>query len=459
MNIVILGAGDIGSYLASILSKEEHNVTIIDKDAPTLAKLASESDVATIYGDVSRWKILDDLMETQPDLFIAMTGNDETNLTACSIAKNLGYPYTISRIKEMGFLSRSRLDFSRLFYVDHFIAAEILSAHDILKSIINPEDLAIENFAHGAIQMRTIIVPTSWKKHDIPLSELELPEELIISLIRRNISEEQALDEEQHYKEKIIFPHGDDFIIPGDEVTVIGETKMMYHLHEIFKTPHKTVQSVVIVGGTEVALHIGKILERLNIKVKIIEKEQDRCHELAELLPESTIINHDGADINFLINEQVQDVGVFIASTNEDRSNVFLSLLAKEIGCKKIFALISDISLAPVLREQNILFTVSERVNISNRILSIIMEKTVISIASLCDNQAKVIEVKVSPHSPLVGIQLSDLSSRLPKDLLIAAIENKGRVMIGKGNRIISPYDTIIVITSPENLHRLHEFF
>ena len=136
--------------------------------------------------------------------------------------KNLGYPHTISRIKEMGFLSRSRLDFSRLFHVDYFIAGEILAAHDILKSIINPEDLAIENFAHGTIQMRTLLVPTNWKKQNIPISQLELPEELIISLIRRKTT---SATKELTSEEKIIIPHGNDYILPGDEITVIGETK------------------------------------------------------------------------------------------------------------------------------------------------------------------------------------------------------------------------------------------
>ena len=228
---------------------------------------------------------------------------------------------------------------------------------------------------------------------------------------------------------------------------------------KFLKRPHKTVESVVIVGGTQVTIHLARILERLDISVKIIEKDEALCHKLADLLPNSTIIHHDATDLHFLMTEQIQDVGVFIACSNDDQFNVFLSLLAKETGCKKIVALIADVTLAPLLRDQDISFTVSERVNITNRVLSILMEKTVISIASLCDNQAKVLEVKVSAHSTLVGIPLADLKDQLPKDLLIAAIENKGRVMIGKGNRIISPHDTIIVVTNPENLHRLHEFF
>lgn len=446
MNIVILGAGRKGSYLAHILSQEKHSVIVIDKDPKKLEKISEEADVATVRGYGARWKMLDDLIEHNPSLFIAMTGDDETNLVACSIAKNLGYPQTVARVKDIGFLSKSRLDFGRLFFVDHFLGAEVLTAHDILKSIMNPEDLAIENFANGMIQMRTIQIPDSWKKYNIPLNALELPRELIISLIRRKTSE-------------IIFPRGEDHILPGDEVTVIGETRVMHNLHDIFKCGIKKVKSVVIIGGSDVALKLANILERLSIKTKIIEKNEKRCSLLADLLPKTTIINASGTDLEFLESEQVKYSDLFIACREDDRDNILISLLGKQVGCKKILALISDISLSPLLRELNIGCTLSEKVNIANKILSIIHAEKLISIASLCDNQAKVLEIRVSPDSELVGIPLADLRSELPEKLLIAAIENKGRIMIGRGNRIISPHDTIILITSPEHIHELQDLF
>ncbi|KPK33286.1 MAG: Trk system potassium uptake protein TrkA-like protein 1 [Chlamydiae bacterium SM23_39] len=445
MNIVILGAGEKGSYLANILSIEKHNITIIDKDPKKLEKISEESDVATITGYAARWKILDDLIEHKPSLFIAITGDDETNLVACAIAKNLGYPKTVARVKEIGFLSRSRLDFGRLFFVDHFIGAEVLTAYDILKHVMNPEDIYIENFAHGMIQMRTITIPENWKKKDVPLNKLALPKELIISLIRR--------------KDEIIFPHGEDHIEPKDEVTVIGETGEMKHLHDLFNCPQKKIKSVTIVGGNSIAQRLAHILERSNIKTKIIEKDEKRCKELADLLPNSIIINKDGANIDFLTEEEVYKSDIFISCTNDDKANILISLLGKQVGCKKLLALISDVSLNPLLRELDIQFTMSEKVAIANKILSIIHAEKIISIASLCENKAKVLEIKVSAESEIAGIPLSDLKARLPKNLLVAAIENRGRVMIGKGNRIISPGDTIIIISSPEHINELQDIF
>ncbi|NGX63022.1 MAG: Trk system potassium uptake protein TrkA [Candidatus Anoxychlamydiales bacterium] len=456
MNIVILGAGEIGSYLASVLAKEQHSVTLIDKDPIILEKVSEKTDVATLLGYGSRWKILDTLIESEPDIFIAMTGDDETNLVSCAIAKNLGYPKTVARVKEIGFLARSRLDFGRLFYVDHFIGAEMLAANDILKSIINPEDLAIENFAHGAIQMRTIVVPKEWEKVDQQLSKLSLPEEMIIGLIRRKKVDPKNSEKN---KEQVIFPHGTDHIQAGDEITVLGETKFMQDIHSFFKIEQKKAKSVLIVGGSPVGVRLAHILEMRNIHVKVIEKDENRCKEIADLLPKSTVINEDGKNLDFLESEQISDVDAFVVCTNRDEENFLIANVGKYIGCKKVICLISNISFVSILKVENIKYSVSEKVNISNRILSILHEETIISIASLCDNKAKVIEIKVSEKCKLVGIPLSELSSKLPKNLIISAIENRGRVMIGKGNRIISPGDTLILNISPEILDQLQDLF
>ncbi len=454
MNIVILGAGRIGQYLAKILSKEEHNVIVIDKDNLSLQNIERSTDVATFHGYGATVKTLEELLESEPTHFIALTGSDETNLVAASIAKNLGYPITIARVKEIEFLTRSRLNFSKMFFVDHFISIEVLTAYNILKSIMNPQDLALESFAHGSIQMRTVVIPNSWNQSHIPIKNLSLPQEMIISVIRR-----KEIDNDDNEKENIIFPHGEDHIQVNDEVTIIGENSCMQQVHYLFQTPEKQIKSVIIAGGSPVALHLAHILENMQVHVTIIEQDEKKCQQLADVFKKAVIIHHDAMDLNFLLEEQVHNTSAFIACTAHDDSNLLISLLAKQAGCKQVHALVSDIDLAPLLRSFNIHFSVSEKISISNRILSLIHEQSISSIASLYDNQAKVVELKVSQDSELIGIPIYELSKKLPKNLLIAAIENRGHVMIGKGTRILSPGDTIIIITSPEHMHELQELF
>lgn len=449
MHVVILGAGKTGAHVAQVLSEEEHDVVLIDRDAKVLEHVSRETDIATLHATAPCWKIFEDLIENRPHLFFAATGDDETNLVSCAIAKNLGFPKAIARVKERGYLNHSRLDFGRLFFVDHFIGAEVLAAQDLFNVIVHAGDIAVEHFAHGAIQMRTLQIPDRWDRAGVPIRDLNFPEDLIVGLIRRKMAD----------GEKVLFPHGEDHILPGDEVTVVGESKVMHRLHEIFHSVEHRVRSVILVGGTPVASHLAHFLTQQRISVRIIEIDEARCEELAEFLPHATIINRDGRDPQLLKSERVQDADALVSCTHHDGANFLIAAMAKQIGCPKPIALISEPGYTPILEKAGVLPALSARVNVANRILSILHEETILSVASLSCDVAKIVELKVSPSSPLVGIPLSDLSSRLPKDLLIAVIESRGRVMIGKGNRILSPDDTVIAICHPHQIPQIPHLF
>jgi len=448
MNIVILGAGSIGSHLAKILSQEEHNVVVIDLDPKALERLSRTADVATRLGSGTNWQLLEELTEISPDLFIALSSDDETNLAACAIAKNLGYPKTVARIRQKSFLDHSRLDFGRLFYVDHILGTDVIVAHDIFKCIVNPGNLAVENFAHGAVQMRTVVVPEGFEQAGKPLASVSLSDNLLIGLIRRKIAGQD---------ETIIFPRGGDLLLPGDEATVIGETAVMHRLHEIFGMPKKSVKSVILVGGTGTAAHLSSLLLEQKIAVKIIEPDEQKCIRLAKLLPEATILNHDGTDFDFLNEERVQNCDAFVACTQSPETNVLAAALARQAGCEEVIALVTDESFSPLLHQLNIHYTLSERASVGRRIHSILHDDAIVSVASLYDNQAKIMEVKISSDSEIVGSPISDISSSLPQNFLIAMIENRSGVTIPKGNNVLAPGDTAIVICSPGNVHEVEK--
>jgi trk system potassium uptake protein TrkA len=454
MNIVILGAGDIGSYLAQSLSKEEHNVMVIDHDLKPLEKLSRTADVGTRLGSGTDWHLLEELLELSPHLFLALSSSDETNLVACSIAKNLGYPKTVARVHHLSFLHRSRLDFSRLFFVDHFIGTEMILAHDIFKCITNPGNVAVEHFAHGSVQMRSMIVPEGSPFSRHPISMLKLPENLLIGLIRRK----PAAGEEM-LTHKIIFPRGQDYLLPGDEATVIGESKAMAQLNSLFEIPSKQIRSVVIVGGTPIAMQICHLLDEEGIQVRLIEPDEERCRFLAEHLPHTTILNQDPTNLESLLAEKIHLTDAFVTCSSSNEKNILAAALAKQAGCNEVIALVSDESYAPLMRRLGIFFTLSEKISVANRIHAILQEESVISVASLYHNQAKIIEIKVSPDSEIIGIPIADLGRYLPEDFLIALIENRGRIMIAKGSNILAPGDTAIVICHPKHVAGLQKIF
>jgi len=454
MNIVILGAGEIGSYLAKTLADEEHNVIVIDRDPQALERVGRIADVGKKLGSGTDWQLLESLLELSPDLFIALSSQDETNLVACAMAKNLGFPKTVARVHHPSFLNRSRLDFARLFFVDHFIGTEMILAHDLFKSIMNPGCSTILNFAHGAVQMRSIMINEKCTRTHCPLSELNLPENLLIGLIHRKPAPGEDLS-----KARLIFPRGYDILLPGDEVTLIGEKKVMLQQGALFGIPHKQVRSAVIAGGTPVALQVCQILEEEGIQVRLIEPDATLCHALAKRLPRTTIFNQDPTDLNFLVAEKIPLSDVFVACFSSDENNILSASIAKQAGCEEVIALLSEENYAPLLRRLGIYYTLSERVSVSNRIHAILQEESILSVASLYNNQAKILEVKVSESSELVGIPIAELSGYLPDDFLIALIENRGRIMIARGSNILAPGDTVIILTHPKHIPELQKIF
>lgn len=449
MNIVILGAGSVGSYLATVLSQEGHSVIIIDRDPKALEKMARSADVATRLGSGTDWRLLEDLLEFSPQLFIAMSSDDTTNLVACTIAKNLGYPKTVARLRQSSFLDHLRLDFNRLFSVDHILGTEIIVAHDLFKAILNPGNCAIENFAHGTVQMRTMTVPKDFEYAGQPLSNVRLSDHLLVGLIRRKINE----------KESIIFPRGQDHLLPGDEVTFIGEAHAMHKLPPLFGISGKKIQNVVLVGGEGVAHHLCRLLLEQHIAVKVLEQDMKRCEELSRQFPQATILNHDGTDFAFLTEEHIHTSDVFVACTASTETNILAAALAKQEGCKEVIALISDESFSPLLQQMGITYALSERASISRHVHAILHDDAVIAVASLYENRAKIMEVKISAESSIVGAPIADLKTSFPSNFLIAMIENRSGITVPRGSSVLTAGDTAIVICSPENVQDVENLF
>ncbi len=453
MNILILGAGAMGSYLASALSKEEHHVILADQEINRLDRTAKTMDVATVYCAASNWPLIQDLQGTSPDFFIAMTGSDEANLASCHMAKNLGYKTTICRITERSYLDRSTLDFSRLFSVDRFIAAEVLCAEAMVSRLLAPTDKLQKSFHNGAVQMKSFLIPKNWKQQDIPLKKLSLPEEMVIGLILRK--KQTATGEEKIF----IFPHGDDVLLPEDEVVVIAARNHMPLIQEFFFLPLLRLKHVMIIGGSSVGMHVAKLLEEIGAKVKIVEIEEKRCEVLANIFPEATILHHDGSDASFLLEEKLAQTDACITAMQSDEKNLLVASIAKKAGAKNVLSTVYDPSRKDVFQELGIHYALSGPVLAANQILSIIHGNTVRSISSIFDDEARVVEMKVSKDSVLIGVPIADLKAYLPNDLLICVIESKGALMIGKGDRILSPGDNVILLTTPRSIHELEHLF
>lgn len=455
--IIIVGGGDLGSYVASILSKSKYNVLLIDKDPKVLQEISSSNpEITTRVGSGTDWQLLDDLLEFTPDVFLALTGDDETNLVACSIAKQLQYPRTIARLKDASYLNRTRLDFGRIFNVDYFIAPQFLVAQEMVKHILSPGSIFIENFANGELQLRTITIPIDWLESSGPLRSFYLPPNIIVGLIRRK---KPLIDRKEGDEYEVIFPHGDDVIMAGDEVTFIGETQAIADIPELFGVRSKLMDSIVIAGGSLIGFYLAELLAHRNIEIRIIDKSYEKCTWLAEKLRHCTVIQHDATDLNFLRAEEVGKADLLLSCTTNDAINLLIGLLGKQLGSQEAHVVLQNASYTSLVSKFGLKHTVSPRVIATNHILSQFVAGKVTSLVSLYENQAEIIEITVSMNSKVVGIRLAELGPFLPKDLLILMIQNRGRNMIAHGNRVISPGDTVVLVTNPDHVSSLEKIF
>jgi|GEM_PF-439675 len=461
MNIVIIGAGNIGLHLSRVFSQADYNIVLVDTNSYKLEQATRDLDVATRWGSGNDWELLEDLMELKPDLLIALTNDDEINLVACSIAKNLGYPRTIARIRKASYFEQGRINFEHLFCVDHIIGPEKLTAEGIANMILIPGSTAVEHFAHGSVQMRTMTIPKKWRKGDTPLRErekLSLPDALMVGLIERKM-ETKAKDKSYVSKGHLIFPHGDASLLPGDEVTFIGQREAISELHKFVGVTEKLPKSVMIVGGSLVGINLARILQNHKIRVTLLEKDFDKCKYLSETLPFSTVIHRDGTDYQFLRSEKVDQFDVFVATTTNDEVNFLAAVAAKDLNCERVIVSLSDTSYLPLITRLGIDHAASARIFAANRIFSIAREKSIASMVSMYENQAEIMEVKVSMDSKIAGIPIKQLGPELPKDFLIVVIQSRGRVFIADGTRVLSPGDTVIVISSPKHIEEIKKLF
>ena len=246
---------------------------------------------------------------------------------------------------------------------------------------------------------------------------------------------------------------------PQDEVTFIGNTSSIRDMHKFFGIPVKSPKSALIIGGSLVGINLARTLIENQLRVMILEKDYQKCCLITQLLPLATVVHRDGTDYNYMQSEKVNEYDVVVCCTRDDEVNFLSGSIAKELGCNNVITSISDTSYLPLISSLGITQAVSPRIYATNRILSIARQKTVASMISMYNNQAEVMEVKVSMDSKIVGIPLRLLEKELPKQMLIVAIQSHGRILIADGSRVLSPGDTVIVISSPKYVEEIKKLF
>lgn len=444
MKIVIVGAGEVGSYLCSTLSTQGHEVTVIESSEETARAIDEQYNVKVLEENGSSAETLDNARVDECDFFLAMTSDDKTNLISSSLAKALGARTTITRIHEQTYIDNSYINFQLHFGIDHMINPEALSAMELVKSIRNPGRVAVENFARGKIEAQQVQITERSKLIGKSLKELYLESRLRIGLI------------EQDEKEDV--PNADTVLENGDIVTLFGPPEEISAARKKFDPDSKEESvRVVVYGGGETAIALVRLLKNPRFKVRIIEGDVQVCRNLSEKFPAITVIHGDATSLRLMEEEQIGSADYFIACTKRDEDNIMTGLQASKLGSSHVQILINKTDYEEVIDRLKgtlgVEMTVSPRIATVNEVMRYISPEPYTELVKMSNRKGKILEIKVAHESSCVGKLMKDIS--WPPHCVVVALLHKFQANVPGADDKILAGDRVVAITRNENVKGL----
>ena len=442
MRILIYGATEAGCLLATEFF-ENHDITIIDKEENRTDEF-NKLDISFIQGNASDINVLKCADIQNADIFIACTAVDEANIVACLSAKRLGGVRTICFVSKEEYkntLNFERSDSSGDFFIDYIIWPEELLTQEIFRIVTVARALDVENFADGRARLLEYKVSPNLSIANKKIRDCRFTENTLIVGITRN--------------GELFIPDGETSLLADDKLIFMGTSHSLDILAGTFFHEKEYVKSAAIIGGGTVGLMLAKALESLKIKTKIIEKNYERCKCLCEQLNSTLVINGDGTNLKILDEEEIGSFDVVISVTNNDERNLLCSLLAKQIGVKRVIARVSKVLNIPLFEKVGIDVAISPKNSALNEVRNDLQENNADILATVEQGQGEVLEINVL--SEFDKKRIMDL--HFPKHAIIGVIQRKNKVLIPKGDTQILQNDILIIFTKAENADEIKEFF
>jgi len=436
LKIIIIGAGEVGFHIASRLSVENKDVVVIDKDPEALRRVSDSSDVQVITGSGSSPVVLEEAGIKQAEILLAVTDSDEINLIACLVAHMIS-PATkkLARVRSDDYDAYHDAFRENAPHIDTIINPETEVVRTIERLMSVPGAVDVEEFADGRVKFIGIHLDKNSPLAGIRLAELsakirkKVP--LIAAIVRGGV---------------LTIPRGDDSLMAGDLIYFVTETENLVETLTIFDKQAEPIRRVMIVGGGRIGLRLCNLLEEKNIYTKIVEKSPDRCLELAKRLNKVVVLHGDGSDQELLNEEGIRDMDLVVTLTDDEKTNILASLLAKRMGARKTITRITNFSYFDLMETIGLSQVVSPRLSAVNTILKYIRRGKVLSAVSLQGEQAEVLETVAMETSDIVGKPLNKIS--FPKGVLVTVIIRADQVIIPSGNSVIESGDRVIIFTT-----------
>ena len=450
MKIIVLGAGQVGSTVAQSLASEDNDVTVVDTDASVLNDLQNRMDLRAVCGHASHPEVLRRAGAEDADMIISATNSDETNIVAIQIAYTLfRTPAKIARIRSQEYTKEKGLFTNKHIPIDVLISPEQLVTDHIQRIIEHPGAIQVVDFAEGSVRLVGVEVQTGAPMAGQPISSLTQ----LTDGIDTRVSAMYRGDE-------IILPDGDSIVEAEDIVFFIGERRHTGLVMEQFHHAQKSCKRIMIAGGGNIGLLLARKLERF-YNVKIIEALEDRAEYLAETLSSAMVLHGDAANQDILIDENIQDMDIFCALTNDDEANILSAMLAKRMGADKIMSLINRPAYVDLVERDIIDVAISPQQITIGALLTHIRRGDVVAVHSLRKGSAEALEGVAhddGENSPLVGRAIGDID--LPDSATIGVVVRDNNVLIAHHDLVIEAEDHLIVlITNKQQIHDVEKLF
>lgn len=440
MNIIILGAGKVGEAIAKDLADEQHDITLIEKDEKRFESMMNQYDIKGIAGNGASYEILEEASVEEADVFLAVTENDELNMIACVLANNMGAKETVARVRNPEYANLSNL-MSRSLGITNIINPELQAAQSCLKLIEFPMADSFESFSNDKAAIVEMDVSSAFP------------------LVNRNLVEFR-----QKYSNIIVcftqqqgdyfIPKGDHVIRKNDELFVTGPFHELIQLYKDNGQTNEKIRSILIIGGGLVAEYVIKLFKNSHVKIKLIESDEKRAHQLSMDYPHVEVINEDGTSITVLEEQGAMHYDALLALTGIDEENIIVSMVAEKLGIKKRLTKINRTELLSIVGTVGLQSIITPKRITADHIIQYVRAlgnsqgSNVEALYKIADDQVEALQFVVKRGSKACQKSLKD--TNFIDNVLIAYIYREGKVLFPSGNDKMLPHDRVIVISTGE---------
>lgn len=449
MKIIVLGAGKVGKTLIKHMSNEDHDIIVVDQNATKVEEVVNQYGVIGVVGNGGSYDILMEAGAEDANLIICVTTSDELNILAGLMAKKMGTRHTIARVRNPDYSSqrdfmRNQLGFSMI------VNPELEAASEIRRVLSFPSAVKVDTFSRGKVELAEFFVEDHSRLNGVELNQLH------------KITKTNILVCAVSHNEDVIIPDGNYAIKPGDHLYITGTHRDLSKFCLDIGVITSRIKNVIIIGGGKIAYYLSKQLSTQGIKVKIIEKDKNRCQVLAEKLPYVTIIHGDGSDDELLNEEGIENTDAVLALTGLDEENIVLSLSAKSLYHKKTIAKVTRMNytgLSDVLKVDSI---VAPKKIVASQIIRYVRAKmnkdhdsAVKTLYKIVDGEVEAVEFKVTEHFKFLHKTINEM--KIKEHVLVAAIIRKNEVIVPKGNTAMELDDYVIIVSRGEIMKSLND--